>query len=250
MSELAGKKALVTGGSRGLGLAIAQALVAQNAQVTVLARDAEQLREVERRLGVRAIQGDIADAELAARAIGEVRPDLLILNAGAKPSTGLIHEQNWEGFSGTWNSDVKGTFHWIQAALALPLANGSRVLIGSSGAAINGSPLSGGYAGAKRTQWLLAHYANASAKALGREIQFQALVPQQMIGETELGRAGAEAYAKRTGVSVEQFLAGFGAALSPAQVAEHVISILTEPRYRAGVAFGLKGDSGIVSLDG
>ena len=66
----------------------------------------------------------------------------------------------------------------------------------------------------------------------------------------ELGRAGAEGYAKRKGVSVEALLAGFGAPMSSTQVGEHVATILTDPKYEAGVAFGLKGDSGITSLDG
>jgi hypothetical protein len=44
---------------------------------------------------------------------------------------------------------VKGALYWMQAAFNLPLAPGARVLAGSSGAALQGSPLSGGYAGAK-----------------------------------------------------------------------------------------------------
>jgi hypothetical protein len=98
--------------------------------------------------------------------------------------------------------------------------------------------------------WLMAQYANGAAAELELGIRFQTIVPQQMIGETELGRAGAEAYARRKGVTVEAFLAGFGAPMSPGKVGEHVASILTDPKYEGGVAFGLKGDTGIVSLDG
>jgi NAD(P)-dependent dehydrogenase (short-subunit alcohol dehydrogenase family) len=174
---------------------------------------------------------------------------VLVLNAGAQPALGLLHQQTWEGFSRTWESDVKAGFHWIQAALQQPLPRGSRVLVGSSGAAVNGSPLSGGYAGAKRTLWLMAQYANVSAKELGLGIHFQAIVPQRMIGETELGRAAAEGYARRKGVSVEAFLEGFGPPMPPAKVGEYVAAILTEPKYEAPVAFGLKGD-GITAFDG
>ncbi len=250
MNTLAGQKVLVTGGSRGLGLAIVEALVAEKAAVTVVARDALRLEQVSKRLGVAVIQGDVADETLAKNTLRELRPSVLVLNAGAQPALGLLHEQTWEGFSRTWDCDVKAGFHWVQAALLLPLPKGSRVLLGSSGAAINGSPLSGGYAGAKRMLWLMAQYANTSAKELGLDIHFQALIPQRMIAETELGRAGAEAYARRKGVSVEAFLAGFGAPMPPKAVGEHVVSILTTPKYEAGVAFGLKGDTGIVSLDG
>jgi NAD(P)-dependent dehydrogenase (short-subunit alcohol dehydrogenase family) len=250
MTQLDGTKVLVTGGSRGLGLAIVEALLARKADVTVVARDRARLEQLAQRLGVRVISGDIADESFAEDTLREVRPSVLVLNAGAQPALGLLHEQTWAGFSGTWNSDVKAGFHWLQAALRLPLARGSRVLVGSSGAAVNGSPLSGGYAGAKRMLWFMAQYANASAKELDLGIHFQAIVPQRMIGETELGRAGAEAYARRKGLTVEAFLAGFGAPMPPEKVGEHVVSILSEPKYEAGVAFGLKGGTGIVSLDG
>jgi NAD(P)-dependent dehydrogenase (short-subunit alcohol dehydrogenase family) len=148
-----------------------------------------------------------------------------------------------------WDTDVKAGFHWIQAALRLPLPRGSRVVIGSSGAAIAGSPLSGGYAGAKRMLWLMASYANASSDELGLGIKFQAIVPRQIIGDTELGRAAAEAYARRKGTTLEAFLAGFGVALTPSQVGEHVATLLTDPRHEAGVAFGIKSDLGLHSLD-
>ena len=46
MQSLEGRRVLVTGGSRGLGLGITEALVAQGARVTVLARDAARLAEV------------------------------------------------------------------------------------------------------------------------------------------------------------------------------------------------------------
>jgi NAD(P)-dependent dehydrogenase (short-subunit alcohol dehydrogenase family) len=249
METLEGQKVVVTGGSKGLGLGIVEALVAEKARVTVVARDAERLREVSKRLGVEVIRGDVAEETVARGVLRDVRPSVLVLNAGAKPATGLIHELTWEGFTRTWETDVRAGFHWVQESLRLPLARGSRVVIGSSGAGIAGSPLSGGYAGAKRMLWFMAHYANAAAAALDLGIHFQAIVPQQMIGETELGRAGAEAYAKRKGVSVEAFLAGFGAPMSPRKVGDHVVSILTDPKYANGVAFGLKGDTGIVSLD-
>jgi len=249
MQNLQGQKAVVTGGNRGLGLAMVESLVARGARVTVIGRDPERLQEVSRRLGVDVIRGDVADEALAKSVIGDVRPTLLLLNAGAAPGLAPLHEQTWEGFSRSWNNDVKAGFHWLQQALRLPLAKGSRVLLSSSGAAVNGSPLSGGYAGAKRMVWLMAQYASGISKELELGITVQALVPRQMIGDTEHGRLAAEAYAKRKGVSIGEFLAGFGAPLSPKQVGEHVVSLLTDPRYEQGIAYGLKGDTGIVSLD-
>jgi NAD(P)-dependent dehydrogenase (short-subunit alcohol dehydrogenase family) len=249
MQTLEDQRVVVTGGSRGLGLGIVEALVARRANVTVVARDPGRLTEVQRRLGVGVAIGDVSDPDVAERVVREVKPTVLVLNAGASPALGRIDELTWEAFSRVWNTDVKAGLHWIQAAIRLPLPRGSRVVIGSSGAAIAGSPLSGGYAGAKRMLWLMASYANLAATDLGLGIKFQTVVPRQIIGDTELGRAAAETYARRKGVAVEAFLAGFGAALTPAQVGEHVATLLTDARYEAGVAFGITGDLGLHSLD-
>lgn len=237
-----GGKVVVTGGSRGLGLGIVEALVERKARVTVVARDAGRLAEVERRLGVAVVQGDITDAALAQRVLRETQPDVVILNAGVAPTMAPLHEQSWESFSAPWESDVKGAFHWVQAALRIPLRRGSRVLIGSSGAALAGSPLSGGYSGAKRMQWLLASYAGGVATKLDLGIRFQALLPAQIIPDTEMGRAAAEAYARARGVSLEEFLASFGAPMPPRVYGERVMAILTEPKYADAGAFAVKGD--------
>ncbi len=250
METLEGQKVVVTGGSRGLGLGIVEALVARKAQVTVVARDPERLAEVAKRLGVKTVRGDVTDERLAHDVLSDVRPSVLVLNAGATPPMGPLHELSWENFNRAWEVDVKAGFYWLQETLRLPLPRGSRVIIASSGAALNGSPLSGSYAGAKRMLWLMALYANDVARKLDLGIHFQAIIPQQIIGDTALGRAAGEAYARGKGVSVEIFFAGFGAPLPPRKVGDHVVSILTDQRYATGVAFGMKGDHGIVSLDG
>jgi NAD(P)-dependent dehydrogenase (short-subunit alcohol dehydrogenase family) len=248
MQSLKNQRVIVTGGSSGLGLGVVEALVERGAKVMVVARDAQRLAEVESRLGVTGAMGDVTDRALAASLLQEFRPTVLVLNAGVKPAMGPLHEQSWEDFSAPWNSDVQAGFHWIQEAIRLPLARGSRVLISSSGAAIGGSPLSGGYAGAKRMLWTMASYANGVAAELDLGIRFQALVPQQMTAAGGVGRAGAEAYSRRKGVTPEQFLAGFGKTLSARDFGEHVVSILTEVQYEEAPALGIKGDHGIVAL--
>jgi len=249
MITLEGQKVVVTGGSRGLGLGIVEALVAQKAQVTVVARDPERLSEVSRRLGVNTVRGDVSDEKVSRDVLSSVRPSVVVLNAGTTPLMGPLNELTWESFNRTWEVDVKAGFHWIRETLRLPLASGSRVIITSSGAAVNGSPLSGSYAGAKRMLWLMAHYANEAADELRLGIHFQAIVPQQIIGETDLGRVAAEAYAKSDGISREDLLARFGQPMPPRKVGDHVVAILTEPRYEEGVAFGLSGNRGIALLD-
>lgn len=247
--NLKDKKVIVTGGSRGLGLGLVEALVARGAKVTVVARDPQVLKLVEARLGVAVISADVTDEREAHHILSEVKPDILVLNAGAKPPMGRLDQLSWADFSAAWETDVRGGFYWMQAALKTPLTPGSRVLVGSSGAAQNGSPLSGSYAGAKRMLWLMAKYANGVSAQDKLGIRFQAIVPMQIIGNTGVGDAGANAYARASGISREEFLARFGAPMPPREFGEKVVSVLENPAYADGVVFGLKGDTGITILE-
>jgi NAD(P)-dependent dehydrogenase (short-subunit alcohol dehydrogenase family) len=246
--NLEGKTAIVTGGSRGLGLGIVQALVARGAKVIVAARAAAGLEAVNARLGVETIAADIADAEAARRILAEVRPDILVLNAGATPAEGPLDQISWEAFARPWEVDVKGGFHWLQAALTLPLASGARVLVGSSGAARQGSPQSGGYAGAKRMLWLMAGYAQQVSDQKGLGLTIQALLPLQMVAGGEVGEAGARAYGRARGVPPEAVLAGFPA-MPIGAYGEHVAAILADPQYDGALALGVRGDTGITILE-
>src|SRR6202140_2943156 len=215
MMSLKDKNVVVTGGSRGLGLGLGEALVAHGARVTVVARGADALASVRARLGVATISADVTDETAAHRILAEVRPDILALNAGAKPRMGRLDQISWADFTATWETDVKAGLYWLQAALNLPLKPGSRVLVGSSGAAQNGSPLSGGYGGAKRMLWFMAQYANGVAEQKKLGIRFQAIVPRQMVAGTGTGDAAATAYASHLGLTPEQYLARFGAPMPP-----------------------------------
>ena len=248
--SLKDKKVVVTGGSRGLGLGLVEALVAHGARVTVVARDADALESVRARLGVATISADVTDETAAHRVLAEVRPDILALNAGAKPPMGRLDQLSWADFTATWETDVKAALYWLQAALNLPLKPESRVLVGSSGAAVTGSPLSGGYAGAKRMLWFMAKYANGVAEQKHLGIRFQTIVPQQIIGGTGVGDAGANAYADAMGIKPETFLAGFGAPMPPREFGEKVVAVLEDPKYAEAFAFGLKGDTGVTILEG
>ena len=249
--SLKDKTIVVTGGSRGLGLGLVEALVDQGAKVTVVARDQAALAAVEQRLGVAVIPADVTDQEAAQRILADVRPEVLVLNAGTTPRMGRLDQLSWADFTAPWETDVKAGLYWMQAALNLPLAPGARVLVGSSGAALNGSPLSGGYAGAKRMLWFMARYANGVAEQKGLGIRFQAIVPQQMIGGTGVGDAGSQRLRPDAmGVEREAFLARFGAPMPPRQFGDHLVAVLDDPQYATGLAFGLKGDTGITVLEG
>src|ERR1700734_2698641 len=104
--SLKDKTIVVTGGSRGLGLGLVEALVDQGAKVTVVARDHAALAAVEQRLGGAGIPADVTDEGAAQRILAEVRPEILVLNAGATPRMGRLDQLSWADFSAPWEIDV------------------------------------------------------------------------------------------------------------------------------------------------
>src|SRR3954469_5230540 len=149
MGELDGKAAVVVGG--GLGRGIAQSLSAAGASVLAIARHPTGLDELQAaNPSIETAIGDATDPDLAAEAVASRDPDILAVVAGAGPSYRPLQDHSWETFSLNWDVDVRLTFNWLREALREPLRPGSRVLVMSSGAALQGSPLSGGYAGRRR----------------------------------------------------------------------------------------------------
>jgi NAD(P)-dependent dehydrogenase (short-subunit alcohol dehydrogenase family) len=230
MTSLRGKSAVVTGGSSGVGKATVKALISEGVRVTAVARGPERLLALEAEVGegkgLTTLAGDASEPALAERLIRELRPDLVVLAAGIAPKMGSFDELDWESFSETWNVDLKASFHFMKAALALPLAPGSTVVAVSSGAAIDGSPLSGGYAGAKRMQWLLAGYAQKASDAKKLGIRTLAVVPKQLIEGTMIGARAAAAYGARNGLTAEAFMMRFGVPLDAEKVAAAILTAL------------------------
>jgi NAD(P)-dependent dehydrogenase (short-subunit alcohol dehydrogenase family) len=236
-NELRGHVTVVTGASRGLGRGIAAALAAQGARVVGIARSPGDLVT---------ITGDAADESLAARVVREERPTLLVVCAGAKPVARPFHEQTWEELSTNWHVDTKSAYAWLKAVMRDPLPPGSHVVVVSSGAAIQGSPLSGGYAGAKRMQWLLADYAATEAKRAGIELRVHVLLPN-LNPSTDLGRPAIAAYAARAGVPVEEFQKRFLPYVTPEVMGAAVVDLFTRPADHAELAYRVTG-KGLVSL--
>ncbi|MTE12996.1 SDR family oxidoreductase [Nocardia aurantiaca] len=222
--------AVVTGASRGFGRAIAAAVVASGARVIGVARDARALREVRAELGDGFVPvfADATEDAVAQRVIREHRPNLLVLNAGATPHLAPIHEQSWETFGRNWETDTKHAFVWIRAALRAPLAPGSAVIAMSSGAALAGSPLSGGYAGAKSAIRFIRTYAAEESDRAGLGIRFVALLPK-LTPATGLGEEAVAGYAARQGIDVETYLAGMAPMLTPEQVGKAVVELAGDP---------------------
>jgi len=222
-ASLRGKTALVVGGSSGVGKATVEALVAAGARVTAVARDAGKLGELE---GVATLPGDATDPGVAELVLRELRPDLVVLTLGVNPEMGDVDELDWESFSAAWNTDVKASFFFVKHALRLPLRPGSSVVLVSSGAAIAGSPLSGGYAGAKRMQWLLAGYAQKVSDARKLGLRVVAVLPRQLIEGTTIGARAAAHYGALRGTSAEAFMKQYEAPLDPGKVAAAIVNAL------------------------
>jgi NAD(P)-dependent dehydrogenase (short-subunit alcohol dehydrogenase family) len=225
-TQLTGSTAIVTGASRGFGRAIATALSAAGANVVGVARNRPRLDEVRDELGesFTPVVADAADPATANQLIGQYRPRTLVLCAGSTPQMSPLQDQTWQSFSANWNVDVAQAFHWTREALRCPLAPGSSVIAMSSGAAVAGSPLSGGYAGAKAAVKFIADYAAVESQRGGLGIRFVSVLPR-LTPATDLGAVAVAAYAERQGVDVDAFLRSSGPALQADQVGRAVLEI-------------------------
>ena len=237
--------AIVTGGGSGVGRATVLALAAAGTRVCAVGRDGARLERVRKQVTgaaevvTRAL--DATDGPSMDRLIDEVQPELLVLSAGVRARLATVLEQNWESFSAAWNTDVKIAFQVGQTALRRPLRPGSLVIIVSSGAGLGGSPLSGGYAGAKRMQMFLAGYLQGAADAAKLGIRFVALVPKQLIAGTEIGDSAADAYAARAGLTREKFMERFGTPLTANDLGRTIVDVARGEIVPEGSVLGVSG---------
>jgi NAD(P)-dependent dehydrogenase (short-subunit alcohol dehydrogenase family) len=155
--DLAGKKALITGGSIGIGRAIAQALLAEGASVTLVARDTAQLKEARAKMPagtaerVEIITADLAsDAERIKLADATETPDILVNNAGAIRA-GRLGDLAIAEWRQDWELKVFGYIHLCQLLLPKMAARGSGTIlniIGMAGRANRATYISGSSANA------------------------------------------------------------------------------------------------------
>jgi NAD(P)-dependent dehydrogenase (short-subunit alcohol dehydrogenase family) len=215
MHDLADKTTIVVGASRGLGRGIARAFAEAGAPVVAVARTGPALAELATTSpNIRTEVADAADPTVAWSLLDHYEPQVLILVAGANPVMRPLQHQTWETFSVNWHTDVKIAFTWLREALLKPLPPGSRVLVVSSGAAINRSPASGGYAGSKATQLFIAGYAQDESRRAGLDITVTTVLPT-LTPFGAVGRRGIRAYAARDGESEEAYLKQLGEPLTP-----------------------------------
>jgi NAD(P)-dependent dehydrogenase (short-subunit alcohol dehydrogenase family) len=155
MALLAGKHALVTGGGSGIGAAIARALAAEGAALSLVGRRKEPLEAMAKQLPkATAIVADItsgteckAMAEAAHKAHGPI--DIVIANAGMALSApaAKIDAAHWDEMIGV---NLTGAFNTVQAALAdITRTSGGRIVFVASTAGLKGYPYVAAYVAAK-----------------------------------------------------------------------------------------------------
>ncbi len=215
MSDLSDRTTIVVGASRGLGRGIASAFAEAGAPVVAVARTGPALADLATTSpNIRTEVADATDASVTSSLLDQYQPEVLILVAGANPAMRPLQDHTWETFSVNWHTDVKIAFTWLREALLKPLPPGSRIVVMSSGAAINGSPASGGYAGSKATQRFIAEYAQDESRRAGLDITVTAVMPR-MTPFGDVGRSGIRAYAARSGQTEETYLKQLGELLTP-----------------------------------
>lgn len=215
MNDHAETTTIVVGASRGLGRGIARALAEGGGSVVALARSGRDLEDLaESTPNIRTEVADATDPTVAGALLDRYQPSSLVLVAGARPLTRPLQHQTWETFSVNWQTDVRIAFNWLRESLLKPLRRGSRVVVISSGAAQAGSPLSGGYAGAKATQRFMTAYAQEESDRAGLGITFSAVLPR-ITPLTGLGLPAVQAYAARAGLSEQEYVQRFGEPLTP-----------------------------------
>ena len=242
------KRVVVLGASRGVGREIVQRASAEGAAVLAVAREQSGLAALaDTTSGVEILLLDAASDVAPQKVFGKGRPDVVVVCGGAMPPVRPITELTWTEFGVNWEIDAKMAFLFCREALQAPLAAGSVVVIISSGAGIGGSPISGGYAGAKRMQMFIAKYCQAESDRRELGIRFIALVPSRIMPETDLGRAAMNGYARYLGISAEKFLENMGPRQSAANVADAVLNIAAKPPAEPGSIFTVSAE-GMVAI--
>jgi NAD(P)-dependent dehydrogenase (short-subunit alcohol dehydrogenase family) len=242
MNPFTDKNVVVIGGSRGVGRRIAETALHSGARVLAVARQEAPLRELEQQLpGIRILSLDATAEDAPQKVFGILQPDILIICGGAFPPAAPLYELSWQEFARNWEADTKIAFHFCKAALTRPLPPGTSAIVVSSGAALAGSPISGGYAGAKRTQIFIANYSQKESDRLGLGLRFSALAPRIM-PDTELGKHAVAGYSHYLGISEADFIKSMEAPPAASDVVAAATEVAANPDRSKGKVFVVSGN--------
>jgi NAD(P)-dependent dehydrogenase (short-subunit alcohol dehydrogenase family) len=228
---LKGRHALVTGGGRGIGTAVAVRLVAEGARVTLLARTQEQLDEVATALGeaAQSVCADVSDGagltlacERAAQSFGPI--DILINNAGQARSAPL-HKAPEELWHAMLAVNLTGTYNGMRAVLPSMLErNFGRIVNVASTAGLRGYPYVAAYCASKhgvigltRAAALEVARSNITVNAICPGFTETAILEESIVNiQKTTGRSAAQAREMLTGTNPQ------GRLIQPAEVANAV----------------------------
>ncbi len=182
---LRGRRALITGGSRGIGFAVAEALAAEGAAVGLVARDAAGLVTAAGRLGSRGVPvataaADVTDTPALRRAVTEIASalgglDHLVANAGGTVGTGNLTSAADDEFTATFALNAGHAVELIRAGRPqLQAAGGGAVVIISAITGMRPAPRTA-YAAAKAAEIHLA--ATAAQELAPDRIRVNAVSP-------------------------------------------------------------------------
>lgn len=230
MGRLEGKRALITGGTSGIGLETARQFVAEGAQVAVTGRSASGLAAVRREFGddILALEseaGNIQSQEQLADALSDrwKTIDVLFVNAGDVTHRPLA---DWDeaAFDTLMATNLKGPFFLIRALLPL-FANPSSVILCGSVSAHIGLPQSSAYAASKSGLLSLARTLSGELKERG--IRVNGLSP----GPTEtpaLGKLGLEDEAEKALKEEIRQLVPIGRLGTPLELAKAAVFLASD----------------------
>ncbi len=147
MNNLENKVAIITGASRGIGLACAKKLASQNASVVLLARSTDQIDKEAKKLldsgqSAMAIQCDVTRFEEVKHAVDQTVEafgtlDILVNNAGVIDPISRLDDSDVDAWSFSIDVNVKGVYYGLRAAAPIMLAQQSGVIINISSGAAN-----------------------------------------------------------------------------------------------------------------
>lgn len=236
MQELNGRRALVTGGARGIGRAIAELFVARGAGVVIADIDGDEATATAQEIGAHAVTCDVTDAGQVAAAVAVTVDtlgglDILVNNAGIEIVKPLL-DQTDEEFRRLIDINLTGVFLGMKHALpALSESKGTIVNLASV-AGINGSPLLGSYCASKAGVIQLTRVAALELRDAG--IRVNCVCPA-FVDTAMVDRAGV-AVEEMLGASFSELVAAKQGRLgTTAEVAETVAFLASD---RAGWTTG------------